>query len=60
MSKNFVVVLILTLVTLVAWVGYQLTVITTQPLPQPTQELIAPLDPELNQGVFEDLKKSVQ
>lgn len=60
MSKNFVTILFLTLITLLAWVAFQVFKITTATtIPAPTQEQIRALDPKLDKSVLEDLKKAV-
>ena len=58
MSKQIIQVLILTLVTVLAWLGFELfhqAKKTT--LPPVVQEQIAPLDPQLPVEVFEGLRK---
>lgn len=61
MSKNLVTILFLTLITLVFWVAFQIFRVGSEStIPQPTQEQIRELDPNLDKSVFEDLKKSLQ
>lgn len=58
MSKNLVTVLLLTLITVAAWVGFTILKIrTTSTITIPTQQL-QELDPKLDKTVLEDLKKS--
>ena len=59
MSRNVAVILMLTLLTVVAWGTFQIFRITTSStIPQPTQKQIEKLDPNLDKNVFDNLKKS--
>lgn len=56
MPKNIVNLLVLTLITLILWVTFQLFQITTRSsLPTATQKQLQPLDPNLDFGLIEDL-----
>ena len=60
MNKNFVTILLLTLITISVWIAFQIfKVATSSTIPQPTQEQLQELNPELDRGVIEDLKKSL-
>lgn len=56
--KNSVTILVLSLITLVVWIGYQLIQINTKPLPEPTQEQIRELDPTLDTQLLEQLRNA--
>lgn len=61
MSKNFVTVLFLTLITVLSWLGFQLFKISSEStIPKPTEKQIRPINPELDKSVFEDLKQSIR
>lgn len=61
MNKNIVTILFLSLITIVLWVAFQVFDISSQStIPPPTQEQIRELDPNLDQSVFDDLKKSLK
>lgn len=56
MPKNIIYILSLTLATLLLWVGFQIFQITTSsPLPTATQKQLAPLNPNLDKVLLEDL-----
>ena len=58
MSKHIIQILIFTLITAIAWLGFELFHQTKEiTLPEIVQEQIAPLDPELPTEVFEKLRK---
>ncbi|OGY26587.1 MAG: hypothetical protein A2Z11_00150 [Candidatus Woykebacteria bacterium RBG_16_43_9] len=60
MNKNLVTILLLTLITISVWVAFQVfKVATSNTIPQPTQEQLQELDPELDREVIEDLKNSL-
>lgn len=59
LSKNVVNLLVLTLITLLLWVTFQLFQITTRSsIPQATQEQLQPLDPNLDFDLINDLNNS--
>ena len=61
MSKNPVAfILLLTLITIVAWIVLQVFQIQTEPIPTPDQKLMQELNPELDKSVLEELKKSLK
>jgi len=54
MSKDLVYLLLLTLLTVIAWAGFDFYHASTQPvLPKILQEQIRPLDPNLDFSVLE-------
>lgn len=58
MSKHIIQVLIFTLITALAWLGFELFHQAKQTtLPEIVQEQIVPLDPKLPIEVFEELKQ---
>lgn len=60
MSKNLVTILLLTLITLSAWIGFQIfRIATSSTIPESTQEQLEGLDPNLDQNVLDDLKESL-
>jgi len=60
MSKNLVTILLLTLITVSAWIGFQIfRTATSSTIPEPTQEQLEGLDPNLDQNVLDDLKESL-
>jgi len=57
MSKKLLPVLILTLITIVTWVIFQvITLATSSTIPTPTQKQMESLDPNLDKATLEDLK----
>ena len=61
MSRNLATVLILTLITVIAWVTFQLFKLqTASTIPQPTQKQMESLDPNLDTDVLEELKEVSQ
>ena len=61
MSKNFITILTLTLITLAAFVFvflYQTVFEST--IPEATQQQIEPLSPDVDLNLIEDLEKSVK
>ncbi|OGY21290.1 MAG: hypothetical protein A2126_02490 [Candidatus Woykebacteria bacterium GWB1_45_5] len=61
MSKNPVAfILLLTLITIVAWIVLQVFQIQTKPISTPDQKLMQELNPELDKSVLEELKKSLK
>ena len=61
MSKNFVPILLLTLITVTVWVTFQIFKITTSPtIPVPTQKQLEKLDPTLDKDILEDLETSLK
>ncbi len=57
MFKNLKAVLILTLITLVFWVAFQIfKFASSNTIPAPTQEQIRPLDPSIDTQLLERLK----
>lgn len=61
MNKNLVTILLLTLITVVVWVAFQVLRITTSPIiPAPTQSQLEPLDPTLDKSVLQDLENSLK
>ena len=61
MSKNFITILTLTLITSAAFVFvflYQTAVEST--IPEATQQQIEPLNPDIDLNLIEDLEKSVK
>ncbi|MEX0622134.1 MAG: hypothetical protein WD187_04085 [Candidatus Woykebacteria bacterium] len=61
MSKKFVPILILTLITLVLWAVFQVyRIFTTDTIPAPTQKQIQSLDPNLDTKVLDDLETTTK
>lgn len=59
MNKNLITILVLTLITLITWGALQLFKIrTSYTIPQPTQEQINPLNPNLDKNLIETLKET--
>ncbi len=59
MSKNFITILVLTLITLVGFVVVVLAQTTLQSeLPEATKQQVAPLNPEIDLNLIEDLENS--
>lgn len=58
MTKNFIPVLAIFLVVLLAFVGMQIaSILTNDKIPQPTQKQIEELNPKLNTNLLDTLKK---
>lgn len=58
MSKTTIYVLILSLITLLAWLGFELYHQSQQTtLPQPVQESLNPIDPSLNTQILDELQE---
>ncbi len=61
MSKRLITIFLLTLITIVAFVTFQLfNFMTKSTIPEPTQKQLEPLDPQLDKSVIEDLDKSLK
>lgn len=61
MSKKLVPILILTLITVVTWILFQvINLATSSTIPAPTQKQIEPLDPNLDKATLEYLKGRLQ
>ncbi len=57
-GKDLVVLLTLTIITAVVWVGLEIyRTFTRVPPPTGTEELLRPLNPTLNMQVFNDLEQ---
>ena len=57
MNRNLATVLLLTFITIVIWVAFQIFKTTTEStIPTPTQKQIEPLNPSLDKKVLEELK----
>jgi len=60
-DRDIVVVLISTLVTLVAWVGFEVyRAYTKVVVPADIEKYLTPLDPQLNTSILDDLEKRQQ
>lgn len=58
MTKNFVPILAIFLVVIVAFAALQIvSILTNDKIPAPTQKQIQELNPKLNTQLFTDLKK---
>ncbi|MCL5411678.1 MAG: hypothetical protein M1150_02970 [Patescibacteria group bacterium] len=56
-GKNFIVVLILTLITVIGWVSFEVyRSFNTSTIPSTAQELISPLNPNFDQDLVKKLK----
>lgn len=54
MSKDLVLLLLLTVMTVIAWAGFDLYHASTRPtLPKDVQKLTIPLDPKLDFSILE-------
>lgn len=54
MSKDLMLLLLLTVLTVIAWGGFDLYRASTRPtLPRDVQKLIVPLDPKLDFSILE-------
>jgi hypothetical protein len=61
MSKTLAPILFLTLITIVAWVAFQvLKIATSSTIPEPTQQQIEKLNPTLDKSVFDDLESALK
>ncbi|MDP2721087.1 MAG: hypothetical protein Q8O75_04055 [bacterium] len=61
MNKNLVSILLLTFITLAAWVVFQiLKIATASTIPAPTQEQIQSLDPTLDKNLLQELDKELK
>lgn len=59
MTKNFVPILVIFLVVIVAFAAMQIVgILTNDQIPAPTQKQIQALDPNLNTKLFDTLKKA--
>ena len=59
MSKDWIILLVLSLITSFAWIGFEIHRAATQPaIPEVKTGVIEPLDPTLNQKVLNMLRST--
>lgn len=60
-GKNMLVLSIMTLITVIVWVGYEVySAYTKTTVPRIIKELIKPLSPNINETAIEEIKKKYQ